>query len=62
VEATVHLHFGDAVSATPAGIVAVVIAIVLLVQRPKTIRLPWALVYVALALMWAFQLHRFGFL
>jgi hypothetical protein len=60
VEATVHLHFGDAVSATPAGIVAVVIAIVLLVQRPKTIRLPWALVYVALALMWAFQLHRFG--
>jgi hypothetical protein len=61
VEATVHLHLGDAIAATPAGIVAVIVAIVLLVRRPETIRIPWAVVYVALALMWAFQLHRFGF-
>src|SRR5439155_574615 len=41
VEATVHLHLGDAVAATPAGIVAVIVAIVLLVRRPKSIRIPW---------------------
>ena len=61
VEATVHVHLGDALAATPAGIIAVVVAIVLLVRRPERIRIPWAVVYGALALMWAFQLHRFGF-
>ncbi|MBV8982523.1 MAG: DUF2752 domain-containing protein [Acidimicrobiia bacterium] len=62
VEATMHLRFGDAFAATPAGILAVALAIVFLVHRPKTIRLPLALVFAVLALMWAFQLHRFGYL
>ncbi|HEV3352143.1 MAG TPA: DUF2752 domain-containing protein [Acidimicrobiales bacterium] len=61
VEATVHLHLGAAAAAAPAGILAVLVAIFLLVRRPQTIRVPWALVWCALALMWAFQLHRFGF-
>ena len=62
VEATVHLHFGDALAATPAGIVLVALAIVFLVRRPSSIRVPMALVYVVLAAMWAFQLFRFGYL
>ena len=61
VEATVHLHLGDAVAATPAGVLLVVAAIVLLFRRPKAIQLPLPLVFAVLALMWAFQLHRFGF-
>jgi hypothetical protein len=62
VEATMHLRFGDAMAATPAGIVAVIIAIALLIRRPKAVRVPLVLVFGVLALMWAFQLHRFGFL
>ena len=62
VEATMHLRFGDAMAATPAGIVAVLVAIVLLMWRPKAIRVPLTLVFTVLALMWAFQLHRFGYL
>jgi hypothetical protein len=62
VEATVHGHVGRALAANPVGIVAVAVAAFLLVRRPATIRLPLPLVAVALALMWAFELHRFGFL
>jgi len=62
VEATLRLDLGDSVAATPAGILAVGAAIALLVLRPSVIRLPaWAL-YVALAALWAFQLHRFSLL
>ena len=61
VEATVHLHFGDALAAAPAGVLLVVAAIVLLVRRPAAVRVPLGLVFAVLALMWAFQLHRFGF-
>ena len=61
VEATVHLHFADALAAAPAGIIVVALAIAFLILRPKSIRVPMPLVYVVLALMWAFQLHRFGF-
>jgi len=62
VEATVHLRFTDALAASPAGILAVAFAIFLLVRRPESVRIPWVVVFVALALMWAFQLHRFGYL
>jgi hypothetical protein len=62
VEATVHLRLVDALAATPAGIIAVALAVFLLVKRPNTIRVPWPIVYGALALMWAFQLFRFGYL
>jgi len=61
VEATVHLHFGDALAASPAGVVLVALAIVLLIRRPKSLRVPMALIYGVLAAMWIFQLHRFGF-
>jgi hypothetical protein len=61
VEATMHLDFAKAMTTTPAGIIAVVLAIAFLVHRPKTIRVPMALLFGVLALMWAFQLHRFGF-
>ena len=62
VVATVHLRLGDALAATPAGIIAVVAAIFVLVRRPTLVRVPWALVYGVMALMWVFQLHRFGYL
>lgn len=61
VEATVHLHLGDALAAAPAGIIVVILAILFLVRRPERIRVPYPLVYGVLALMWLFQLHRFGF-
>ena len=62
VEATMHFDFAKAMAATPAGILAVAVAIAFLVRRPASIRVPLALVFVVLALMWAFQLHRFGFI
>jgi hypothetical protein len=61
VEATVHLRFGDAVAANPAGVLLVVLTILLLVRRPAAIRVSIPLIIAALALMWAFELHRFGF-
>ena len=62
VEATLRLDLGHALAATPAGILAVGAAIALLVLRPSAIRLPASALYVALAAMWAFQLHRFSLL
>jgi hypothetical protein len=62
VEATLRLDLGDALAATPAGILAVTAAVALLVLRPAMIRLPVSGLYVALAAMWAFQLHRFSLL
>jgi ABC-type antimicrobial peptide transport system permease subunit len=56
-------HLGDAVAANPAGVVAVILAVVLLAARPESIRLPPLAVIVAvLAAMWAFELARFGLL
>ena len=62
VEATVHFRLADAMTATPAGVIAVALALLLLVKRPKMVRLAWPVVVAVLALMWAFQLHRFGYL
>jgi hypothetical protein len=63
VKATVTGHLGEAVAANPAGVVAVVVAVVLLATRPATIRLPPpALVALAVAAMWVFELARFGIL
>jgi hypothetical protein len=61
VEATVHLHLGDALAAAPAGVLLVVAAVVLLVRKPSLMRVPLPVLWGVLALMWAFQLHRFGF-
>ena len=62
VEATVHLHLGQALAANPAGVAAVVVALLLLVLRPAQVRIPAALPFVALAALWAFELHRFSIL
>jgi hypothetical protein len=62
VEASLRLDLGDAVAATPAGIAAVGVAVLLLVLRPARLRFPAALLYACLAAMWLYQLHRFSFL
>ncbi len=62
VEATVRLHVGRALEANPAGVAAVVIALLLLIARPARVRLPAALPPVLLAGLWLFELHRFSVL
>jgi len=61
VEATVHLHLGDALAVAPAGILLVAFAIWLYIRRPAQLRIPMPLIIGALAVMWVFQLHRFGY-
>ena len=61
VEATVHFRLGDALAANPAGIALVALAVLVLVRRRVAVRYSLPVVGVALALMWVFQLHRFGF-
>ena len=63
VMATVHLHLGAAAAATPAGIVAVVLAIVLLVgPRRTSVAAPAWLAPSVLAVMWLYQLFRLSIL
>lgn len=62
VERTLRLHLGDALAANPAGVAAVAVAVALLVLRPRRIHVPAAVVPMALALMWLFELHRFSIL
>jgi hypothetical protein len=61
VEATLHAHPLAALAANPAGPLAVLAAVALLVRRPtRALRLPLAAVVVLLAVMWVFELHRFA--
>jgi hypothetical protein len=60
VEDTVRLDIGAAVRANPAGLVLVVLALTLLVVRPRRLGLPSFAIPIALAAMWVFELHRFG--
>jgi hypothetical protein len=62
VEAVVHLHPGRALAANPAGLAAVALALVLLVARPVSIRVPALLPPLVLAALWLFELHRFSIL
>ncbi|HEX7276143.1 MAG TPA: DUF2752 domain-containing protein [Acidimicrobiales bacterium] len=63
VKATLAGHLGRAVAANPAGVVAVVVALVLLVTRPAAIRVPPpAVVATVLACLWVWELARFGLL
>jgi hypothetical protein len=62
VEDTVHLDVRAALAANPAGVAAVVAAIAILLVRPSRIRLHRLVPAAALATMWLFELHRFGFL
>ena len=58
---TLRLDLAAALAATPAGVAAVVAAVVLL-ARPRPLRVPATAPYVALGCMWLYQLHRFSFL
>ena len=62
VTATVHLDIGAALAANPAGIVAVVAAVVLLFVKRSRLRLPAVVVAGALGGMWLFELARYGFI
>ena len=63
VTAAVQLHVGDAVAASPAGVVAVLAALALLLAgRRRTVPVPAWTVPAVLALMWGYQLARAGLL
>jgi Protein of unknown function (DUF2752) len=62
VEETVRLHPGDALAANPLGVLLVLFALALLVLRPARLALPRAVVPIALAASWLFELHRFSFI
>ncbi len=63
VKATLVGDLGRAVAANPAGVVAVMVALVLLVTRPSQIRVPpTAVVATVLACLWVWELARFGLL
>jgi Protein of unknown function (DUF2752) len=61
VEATVHGHLIAALQANPAGPLAVLAAVLLLVRRPsRAIRIPTLAVAGLLLGLWIFELHRFS--
>jgi hypothetical protein len=62
VEHTVRLDLADAFAASPAGIAAVLVALLLLAARPARVAVPSFVLPAALAAMWVFQLHRFDHL
>ena len=60
VEAAVHLDLGAALAANPAGIAAVLAALVLLGLRPARIVVHRAALVATVGAMWVFELVRFG--
>jgi hypothetical protein len=62
VEDTVRLHFHAGLAANPGGLPAVVVAIALLLLRPRRLVVPALLPVLVLLAMWAFELHRFSVL
>ena len=62
VEDTVGGHVGRALAANPAGVLGVAAACVLLLFRPRHVRLPAAVPVVLVLAMWLFELHRFSYL
>ena len=62
VEAVVRFDLGSALAANPAGILAVLVAVLLLVVRPRRIAVPSVALPAALAAMWVFELFRFDLL
>jgi uncharacterized protein DUF2752 len=63
VEHMVHGHPLAALGANPAGPLAVLVAILLLLRPPaRPFAVPVAVVVAVFALLWAFELHRFSFI
>ena len=63
VEHVVHGHPLAALGANPAGPLAVLAAILLLVRPPvRPFAVPVAVVVAIAAALWAFELHRFSFI
>ena len=63
VEATLQGDLPHALAANPAGPLAVLLALVLLVRRPGgPLHAPLAAVILLFASLWFFELHRFGLL
>ena len=61
VEATVHGHLLEALRANPAGPLAVLAALALLVRRPAgPLRFPTVAVACVVLGLWLFELHRFS--
>lgn len=60
--ATLRLDFGTALAASPAGVAAVACALLVVLLRPRAVRIPAQLPYLVLGAMWLYQLHRFSFL
>jgi hypothetical protein len=61
VEATLHGHPLEAVGANPLGPFVVAAALVVAIRKPRhAVRVPLLVFVVAAALLWAFQLRRFG--
>jgi Protein of unknown function (DUF2752) len=60
VEDVVRLHLHAAAAANPAGLLAVVAAIILLAVRPRHLAVPVLFPLLLLAGMWVFELHRFS--
>jgi hypothetical protein len=62
VTETLRFDLEAALAATPAGVAAVVAAIVVLVARPRSLRIPVPVPFLVLGSMWLYQLYRFSFL
>ena len=61
VEATTHGHLGAALHANPAGPLAVLAALTLVVRRPRgAIRVPTIAAAAVLLALWLFELHRYS--
>jgi len=60
VKATMRLQLREAFAANPAGIVAVITALVLIVLRPARFRVPLGVLLGGALLMWVFELNRFS--
>lgn len=61
VQATLHLHLGDALAVNPAGVAAVIVALGLLVSRARSIQVPRWLPAAGLTALWCCQLLRLPF-
>lgn len=63
VTAAVQLDVGTALAANPMGVVAVVVAVLLLVRRRwERVTVPVVVLPLALVAMWLFELQRFDVL